>query len=135
LTEIRRLGDEGNIGGIQILKNAQNLGLLPSLLEQLQKDYERAGLQFPIQENHMLSADLSQIYAALKENLYRVLMEHFDDYLNLMYAIDVPEKAFKDIQPRDAVEAAAELSGLVLKREWQKIELRRRFSGADPAQK
>jgi hypothetical protein len=135
LTDIRRFGDEGITAGIQVLENAQNFGLLASLLEQLHKDYQRAGLQFSIQENHLLNKDLPEIYADLKESLYRLLMERFDDYLNLMYAIDVPERAFKGIQPRDAVEAAAELSALVLQREWQKIQLRQRFSGPDPSQK
>lgn len=126
---------DGIIYGRQILEKAWKSGLLPGLLEQMQKDYNRAGSEFPIQDNHISDANLSKIYSGLKENLYLLLMERFDDYLNLMYAVDVPENAFRGIEPRDAVEAADQLSSLVLKREWQKIQLRQRFSGPDPSQK
>lgn len=113
--------------GLRILEKAQQSGLLPELLEQLQKDYERAGIVFPIQEQALQKPQISALYSSLRENIYLLLMERFNQYLNLMYAVDVPERDFRTIAPADAVEAAGQLTGLVLAREWQKLEIRRRF--------
>ena len=53
-------------------------------------------------------------------------MERFDLYLNLMYAADVPEREFKGVQVTDAVDVATQVTFLLLKREWKKIEFRTR---------
>jgi hypothetical protein len=102
---------------------------------QLQKDYGRAGLDFPISESQLLTGEVPIIFTNLKEDIYVLLMEHFDQYLNLMYAVDIPEREFQRVDPADAVEAAHQLSGLILKREWQKIQWRRSSPGSGPAQK
>ena len=102
---------------------------------QLQKDYGRAGLDFPIPEKHLLAEDIPEIFSTLKEGIYRLLMEYFDQYLNLMYAVDIPEREFQGIDPADTVEASHQLSGLILKREWQKIQWRRSSPGSGSAQK
>lgn len=126
---------EGSAGGLQVLHQARDAGVLHSLMRQLQKDYVRAGLDFPILEKYLLEKDVPGIFASLKEGVYLLLMEHFDQYLNLMYAVDLPERDFQGIDPRDAVEAAQQLSGLILKREWQKIQWRRKYPGSDSDQK
>lgn len=126
---------EGSAEGLQVLQQARNSRLLGSLMLQLQKDYGRAGLDFPILEKYLLAEDVPEIFASLKEGVYRLLMEHFDQYLNLMYAVDLPEREFQGIDPGDAVEAAHQLTGLILKREWQKIQWRRNYPGSDPDQK
>ncbi|MGB5654757.1 MAG: hypothetical protein WBM56_13095 [Robiginitalea sp.] len=131
----REIGAEGTGEGLQVLSKAQASGLLPSLMLQLQKDYGRAGLEFPIPQEHIRAAEPTEIFSSLKEGVYLLLMEHFDQYLNLMYAVDLPERYFQGIDPRDAVEAAHQLSGLILKREWQKIQWRRSYPGSDSAQK
>lgn len=126
---------EGSTEGLRVLHQARNSGLLHSLMLQLQKDYGRAGLDFPIPEKYLLSEDVPEIFSTLKEGIYMLLMEHFDQYLNLMYTVDLPERDFQGIDPGDAVEAADQISGLILKREWQKIRWRRGYPGADSHQK
>ena len=126
---------EGSAEGLRVLHQARNSGLLDSLMLQLQKDYGRAGLDFPILEKYLLEEDVAEIFTSLKEGVYLLLMEHFDPYLNLMYAVDIPEREFQGIDSRDAVEAADQLSGLILKREWQKIQWRRNYPGSDSDQK
>jgi len=135
LSNTRGLGAEGSAGGLQVLHKARSSGLLHSLMLQLQKDYGRAGLDFPILEKYLRTEDVAEIFASLKEGVYLLLMEHFDQYLNLMYAVDLPEREFQGIDPGDAVEAADQLSGMILKREWQKIQWRRNYPGPDPDQK
>jgi hypothetical protein len=51
-------------------------------------------------------------------------MERFADYLNVLYVVDVPEQAFKQIELTDVVEVAREVCLLILEREWQKIQLK-----------
>ena len=123
---------EGEKEGLRILAHARETGLLSSLMAQVRKDYGRAGLDFPIRESDMADKALPELLSSLRDNLYRLLMERFDQYLNLMYAIDLPERAFRQVQPTDAVEVAGQLADLVLRREWQKIAFRQRF-GEGPA--
>lgn len=51
-------------------------------------------------------------------------MDRFDGYLNLMYAADVPEKAFRVLDVADPVEAARALVFILLRRQWEKVWLR-----------
>jgi hypothetical protein len=123
----------GEKDGLRILAHARETGSLPSLIAQLRKDYGRAGLDFPFRESQIADEALADLLTTLRDDLYRLLMERFDHYLNLMYAIDLPERAFRQVQPTDAVEVAGQLADLILEREWQKIQFRRRFGGAGPA--
>lgn len=120
----------GNIPGW--LSEVHAHGPYLALLFQLQKDYERANLDFflPLDEGpgNISPVELVQ---GLRESLYRLLMERFDQYLNLMYAADVPEREFRSLSASDPVDAAAQVAEILLRREWQKVSLRSRF-GASP---
>jgi hypothetical protein len=110
----------------ELLDYAVKSGRLKLLLSQLQKDYERANISFPLLGAIGSEPDPSRILQDLRESLYFLLMERFDQYLNLMYAIDVPEREFKGINVTDAVEVATQVTFLLLRREWKKIEFRTR---------
>ena len=112
---------------LNILNRAKERNLLTALLLQLRKDYHRINLTFPLAEAEVSQLTSAGIFQRLRENLYYLLMEHFDAYLNLMYTVDVPEREFKHIEPTDAVEVAGQVCYLVLRREWEKIELRTRY--------
>lgn len=110
-------------GVLDLLHRSKGENLYLKLLQQLEKDF--------ILANTMLKLDYDispeELFVLLKEKLYVLLMERFDDYLNLLYIIDVPEKVLKEIDAMDAVEVAEKVSFLVLKREYQKVELKRRY--------
>lgn len=112
---------------LEIISRAESKGFLKALLRQLRKDYDRANVPFPIPGPDRSDIPPSEIVRSLQENLYYLLMEHFDAYLNLMYAADVSEREFENIQPKDAVEAAGEIACVLLKRELNKVELRSRY--------
>lgn len=112
---------------LNILNNAKERNLLTALLFQLRKDYHRINLTFPLAEAEVSELTSAGIIQRLRENLYYLLMEHFDAYLNLMYTVDVPEREFEHIEPTDAVEVAGQVCYLVLRREWEKVELRTRY--------
>ena len=109
-----------------LLDYARKSGRLSLLLSQLQKDYERANIPFPLKQEQTGDGEIGEVLQSLRESLYMLLMEHFDQYLNLMYAADVPEREFRAVQVTDVVEVASQVSFILLKREWKKIEFRNR---------
>ena len=112
--------------GPDLLEYARKSGRLFPLLSQLKKDYERANVPFPIQQTQTGDLNTGEILQSLRESLYLLLMERFDQYLNLMYAADVPEREFRAVEATDAVEVASQVTFILLKREWKKIEYRSR---------
>lgn len=114
------------------LLEVRERGLYQALLLQLKKDYERANLHFflPVGEGRE-PVSPGELLQGLRESLYLLQMERFDQYLNLMYAADVPEREFRSLSATDPVEAATEVAWLLLRREWQKVSLRSRL-GTSP---
>ncbi|MCX2718980.1 hypothetical protein [Lentiprolixibacter aurantiacus] len=108
---------------LSLLQGASAKALYKALINQLSRDFGRANILASFHEE----MTPEELLAALKEKLYVLLLEHFDDYLNLMYLIDVPESALKDLKLTDAVEVAGQLSFLILRREWQKVWLKAHY--------
>ncbi len=109
---------------LKLLRGASAQTLYKALINQLIKDFGRANISSSF---HVEMAP-EELLSALKEKLYVLLLESFDDYLNLMYLIDVPESAFKNLELTDAVEVSEQLSFLILRREWQKVWLKANYS-------
>ncbi|MDX1314878.1 MAG: hypothetical protein R3356_05195 [Eudoraea sp.] len=108
---------------LSLLEGASAKTLYKALINQLSKDFSRANISASFQDNMVPE----ELLAALKEKLYFLLLENFQDYLNLMYLIDVPESAFKNLELTDAVEVSEQLSFLILRREWQKVWLKAHY--------
>jgi len=109
---------------ITLLQTAQKEQLYLKLVAQLQKDFALANIDVNLSDN--LAS--SQLKIILHEKIYYLLLEKFQEYLNLLYVIDVPEKAFKEIHMTDAVEVAEQVTLLVLKRELHKVQLKAKYS-------
>lgn len=108
----------------ELLKNAHENEWYPKLVSQLEKDFCLANI--PIKMGVGISPD--DLKTVLHEKIYHLMMERFSEYLNLLYVVDVPEKAFKEIQVTDVVEVAEQVSFLVLQRELQKVWLKEKYS-------
>ncbi len=106
-----------------LLETASAKALYQKLVRQLIKDFELANIAHEFQEDIRPEALLK----LLKEKLYVLLLEDFPEYLNLMYIIDVPERAFQHIEVTDVVEVAEQVTFLILRREWQKVWLRSNY--------
>ncbi len=106
-----------------LLNDAIKSRLYQKLVVQLDKDFGLANV--PIDFQVEMAPD--ELRAILHEKVYYLIMERFADYLNLLYVVDVPEKAFKEIQVTDVVEVAEQVSFLILKRELQKVWLKERY--------
>lgn len=112
------------VNSTELLQKVQEERLYEKLVAQLEKDFGLANV--PIE----LSLEIvpNDLKAVLHEKIYLLILEKFNDYLNLLYVIDVPEKAFKEIQGTDVVEVAEQVSFLILKRELQKVWFKSKYS-------
>jgi len=106
-----------------LLKHATDKSLYEDLVSQLQKDFVFANVFIELPDN-ISPKDLKTL---VHEKVYYLIMEKFTDYLNLLYIIDVPEKAIKAIEATDVVEISEQVTFEILKREWQKVWFRNEY--------
>ncbi|WP_394747416.1 hypothetical protein [Spongiimicrobium salis] len=109
---------------VEMLYSAIQLNLYKEVVEQLTKDFNAVNIAVDFSEVEKPE----KLVERLHEKVYVLLLEKFDDYLNVLYRIDVPEKAFKSISLTDVVEVAKEASFLILKREFQKVQFRNKYT-------
>ncbi|MGB5819533.1 MAG: hypothetical protein WBG90_08610 [Saonia sp.] len=109
---------------LELLESAHAQNLYDPLIAQLLKDFNLANV--PI--DFSLDVEPSDLKATLQEKIYFLILEKFTDYLNLLYVIDVPEKAFKEISALDVVEVAEQVSFLIFKREWEKVWFKAKYA-------
>ncbi|MBQ4913943.1 hypothetical protein J8L85_05810 [Maribacter sp. MMG018] len=91
--------------------------LTDKLVAQVAKDFSLANisLQLPI------TFEANTFISVIRDRVYRLITEHFSEYLNLLYIIDVPERELENMQVTDAAEIADQVTFLILKREFQKV--------------
>ena len=94
--------------------------VLAQMCKQLNKDLNRAGFFEQISE----VADP----VLMKNQLEAVLQKHLPadskKISNLLYAVDVPEAELNAFLSEEIVELSTALTWLIIKRTWQKINLR-----------
>tara|TARA_R110000868_G_scaffold147118_3_gene368308 strand:- start:3567 stop:3920 length:354 start_codon:yes stop_codon:yes gene_type:complete len=107
-----------------LLSEAEAESLYLKLIEQINKDFNLAneGIDFP------MSITPNELKIQMHEKIYRLIQYKFAEYLNLLYIIDVSEEEIKKLDGSDLVVLAEQVSFLVLKREWQKVWFRNKFS-------
>ncbi|MFS4493278.1 hypothetical protein [Maribacter sp. 2308TA10-17] len=108
---------------VTLFQIAQKEQLYDKLVSQLQKDFALVNIDIDLFSDIKSDA----LKTILREKIYYLILEKFTEYLNLLYVIDVPEKAFKEIHMTDAVEVAEQVTFLVLKRELQKVWLKAKY--------
>ncbi|RPG33347.1 MAG: hypothetical protein CBB72_009450 [Muricauda sp. TMED12] len=109
---------------LELLEGVQKEQLYLKLILQLKKDFELANV--PI--NIPLDISPDELKTTIHEKIYFLIVEKFPEYLNLLYVIDISEKEVKSIAPSDVVDISAEVSFLLLKREWQKVWYKAKYS-------
>lgn len=107
-----------------LLQEAKTMDLYLKLVVQINKDFNLAneGIDFP------LSILPNELKIQLHEKVYRLIQYKFAEYLNLLYIIDVSEDEIKKLDGSDLVVLADQVAFLILKREWQKVWFRNKFS-------
>ncbi|PKP12569.1 MAG: hypothetical protein CVU08_09915 [Bacteroidetes bacterium HGW-Bacteroidetes-3] len=108
---------------LELLKSIEVENLYVRLIEQLNKDFHLA--------NVPISFDVTNSPVQLKKQLFEVLLNlitnQYDDYLNLLYRIDVAESELAKLKNNNLTTSIEEIAYLVLKREYQKVWFKQNF--------
>lgn len=107
----------------ELLASIKVENLYVQLIAQLNKDFHLA--------NVTGSFDLKMSPVQLKKELFAILLHlitnQYDDYLNLLYRIDVPESELAKLKNDNLTTSMEEITYLVLKREYQKVWFKQNF--------
>ncbi len=118
------MSDKQNIVlGERLIQEISQSDLYPQLIQQLQKDLNRAGIDYEIR----IKATPKELFLEIKQLLLEKLNSAFNDFLNLLYAVDVSERDIKNCNSEESIVIVQYATYLILKREWQKIYYRNSF--------
>ncbi|UMB59979.1 hypothetical protein MHL31_12950 [Lutibacter sp. A80] len=104
-----------NLIVLQEAVETENLEL--KLIEQLNKDFRLSG----ISKIFDVTSSFENLKDELSLTLLNLIQFKYDDYLNLIYRIDLSEKELAIITNRNLTDVVNQLVFLILKREFQKI--------------
>ncbi len=108
---------------LELLNSIAIENLYIHLIAQLNKDFQLANISG--------SFDIKASPVQLKKELFAILLNlitnQYDDYLNLIYRIDVPESELAKLKQDNLTTNIEEITYLVLKREYQKVWFKHNF--------
>lgn len=107
-----------------LVDEANNSELYTKLIKQLNKDFLLANIDLDFHEEILPSS----LKLLLHETIYKLIQEKFMEYLNLLYIVDVSEKQVKALDGNDTLKLAEDVSFLILRREWQKVSFKNKYS-------
>ncbi|MBP9600320.1 MAG: hypothetical protein KBE41_02350 [Lutibacter sp.] len=108
---------------IEVFSKIENENFLIKLIEQLNKDFQMANVSESIADTLLISV----VNDRLNEILLSLITNHYDDYLNLLYRIDISENELATIKGTDLKENINEVAFLIIKREFQKVWFKSRI--------
>ncbi len=115
------MSEKKNIALVQgLIAEVSQSDLYPQLLSQLQKDLVRAGIRYTIDSK----VTPNELFVALHVLILDRVQHAFNEYLNLLYAVDVSESKLQAFKSEKIEDIAVYASYLILNREWKKVELR-----------
>lgn len=107
-----------------LIEEANQLDLYRKLIFQLNKDFLLANVDLGFHEAVLPSS----LKLLLHETVYKLIQEKFTEYLNLLYIIDVSEDQVKALNGDDTLKLSEDVAFLILKREWQKVWFKHKYS-------
>lgn len=107
-----------------LIEEANQLDLYNKLILQINKDFLLANIDLDFHEDVLPSS----LKLMLHETVYKLIQEKFTEYLNLLYIIDVSEKQVKALDGEDTLKLSEDVAFLILKREWQKVWFKNKYS-------
>ena len=108
---------------LELLQKVAVEDLYQKLIEQLNKDFQLSNLS----ENFELSISPIELKEKLSNIIQELFTNHYDDYLNFLYRVDVPEKELLAIKSDNSNDIVAQITYLILKREYQKVWFKNKF--------
>ncbi|NNC50144.1 MAG: hypothetical protein HKO01_06370 [Flaviramulus sp.] len=106
-----------------LIEEANQLNLYKKLILQINKDFLLSNIDLDFHEDILPSS----LKFLLHETVYKLIQEKFNEYLNLLYIVDVPEKDVKALNGEDTLKLSEDVAFLILKREWQKVWFRNKY--------
>ncbi|WP_025741330.1 hypothetical protein [Aquimarina pacifica] len=108
----------------QWLEEVSGSELYPQFLMQLQKDINRAGIDYVLE-----SKEPWEVFVELENLISNKLQDSggFHEYVNLLYAVDVSETKIRNLDSEDSFDISKYATYLILKREWQKVGFRNSY--------
>jgi len=107
-----------------LIAEANQFDLYKKLIFQLNKDFQLANIDLDFHEDVLPSS----LKLLLYETVFRLIQDKFTEYLNLLYIIDVSESEVRALDGNDVLKLSEDVSFLILKREWQKVWFRNKYS-------
>ena len=108
---------------LELLKLAKIENLLAKLIEQLNKDFQLSGISKKFERTFIIE----ELNKELIETILNLIQFKYDDYLNVMYRVDVSEKDLATIAHNNLIATVDQISFLILKREFQKVWLKQNY--------
>lgn len=109
---------------LEVLQAATKEDNYKKLIAQINKDFQLANLDGEFED----TISPTVLKNELCELIFQCINQRFADYLNLLYIIDVSENQIKALDGSDLVILTENVVFLILKREYQKIWYKRRYS-------
>lgn len=101
----------------ELLEKSLKENLYGKIIQQLNKDFLLANVSYHFPEK----INPSELKKSLVEILHKMVINNYDDYLNLIYRIDISEKDLAKIKGQSLKLIVDEITYLILKREYQKV--------------
>jgi hypothetical protein len=108
---------------LELFKTIEVEQLLEKLVEQLNKDFQLAN----INKHFIATIPAKRLKNELDTLVLDLISNKYDDYLNLLYRIDIPEKELVYIKGDKLTDSIEQISFLILKREFQKVWLKKNY--------
>ncbi|REE80836.1 hypothetical protein BX611_2494 [Lutibacter oceani] len=108
---------------LELLKTVTTENLFEKLVTQLNKDFQLAN----IDKLFKSTISINKLAEELSGILLHLIQFKYDDYLNLLYRIDISEKELATIKSSNLKDSIEQVSFIILKREFQKVWLKRNY--------
>jgi hypothetical protein len=102
---------------LQLLEGINKQNLYQNLLLQLEKDFLLCNEVIDIRKD----TNPHDLISILNQKVYQLISFNFNEYLNLLYIIDVSEDKIKQLDGSDLSILSQQVAFEILKREWQKV--------------
>ena len=102
---------------IQLYQKITTTKYLEKVIRQFNKDLQLANIEKKISQ----AINLNQFITQLNTIVLKLYTQNYDDYLNLLYRVDVAENEILAIKVQTLEETINEISFLIIKREFQKV--------------
>ncbi|MCF6168437.1 hypothetical protein [Lutibacter sp.] len=112
-----------NLETLELLDKVIDENLYQNLIIQLNKDFQLSNLN----ESFELSSEPNQLKKTLATILLKLITKQYDDYLNLLYRIDVSEKELLTVSSNNLDVTVEQITYIILKREYQKVWFKNKF--------